>query len=195
MVIIMKIITISREFGSGGRYIGEQAAKKLGYKFYDKDIIGRIAEETGLAEDFIETIGEYAPSKSIFAYSFSGRTSSGMSVEDYLNSVQRKIILDIAAGGPCVIVGRCADYILRGTDGCVNVFIHGNEDAKIKRITELYGLSEQEAKKLARDTDKRRSVNYNYYTEQRWGDVKNYTITLNSSLIGIEKCIELITSL
>ena len=190
-----RIITISREFGSGGRYIGKQVAEQLGIEFYDKEIIGKIAEKTGLAEDFIEKVGEYAPSKSIFAYSLAGRTSFGVSVEDYLNSVQRKIILDIAEQQPCVIVGRCADYILRERTDCINIFIHGNVEQKTERIVKLYNVSETEAQKLMKDMDKKRSVNYSYYTDQKWGNVKNYMMTLNSSEIGIEKCADLIASL
>ncbi|MGN0108135.1 MAG: AAA family ATPase [Hominilimicola sp.] len=190
-----KIITISREFGSGGRYIGEKLAEKLGFKFCDKEIIAKIAEETGLAEEFIKKTAEYAPKKNIFAYAFSGRTIEGESVEDYLNSVQRKIILEFAEKKPCVIVGRGADYILRDREDCVNIFIHGNMPQKIKRIVDIYNVSEAEAKKLIKETDKKRSINYNYYTSQKWGDVKNYTMTLNSSEIGIDRCVEIISQL
>ena len=129
-----KIITISREFGSGGRFIGEEIAKKLGYEFYDKTIIGKIAEETGFSEKFIEEKAEYAPTKNIFSYAFVGRNSSGMSIEDYLNSIQRKIILDAVEKGPCVIVGRCDDYILKDREDCVNVFIHVEMKNKLERI-------------------------------------------------------------
>ncbi len=190
-----RIITISREFGSGGRYIGEQVAKRLGISYYDKELIGRIAEESGLAKEFIEKVGEYAPSKSIFAYSFAGRSRAGVSVEDYLNSVQRKIILDIAEKEPCVIVGRCADYILRERTDCSNIFIHGNEKQKTERIVKLYDVSVIQAKKLMKEADKKRSLNYSFYTERNWGETKNYTMTLNSSELGIEKCIDLICSL
>lgn len=190
-----KIITISREFGSGGRYIGENVAKKLGIKFYDKEIIEKIAEKTGLSNEFIEKAGEYAPSKSIFAYSFTARYKSGMSVDDYLNNVQSKLIIEIAENEPCVIVGRCADYILRERTDCVNVFIHGNIQQKVKRITELYSVSEAEAKKMIKEMDKKRSINYRYYTDREWGELKNYTMALNSSDIGIGKCIDIISNL
>lgn len=187
-----RIITISREFGSGGRYIGQKVAEKLGYKYYDKELIGKIAEESGLSEKFIEKAGEYAPVKSIFAYSFSGRDRTGISVEDYLNSVQRKLILEIAENEKCVIIGRCADYILRNRQDCINVFIHGNMPQKIERIVKLHGVSEEEAKKMIKDTDKKRRINYNYYTDRKWGEMKNYTFALNSSEIGADKCVDLI---
>lgn len=190
-----KIITISREFGSGGRYIGECVAEKLGFQYYDKAIMERIAEETGLAKEFIEKAGEYAPAKNMFAYAFVGRDSAGMSMQDYLNNIQRKIILEIAEKGPCVIVGRCADYILRDRKDCVNIFIHGNMPQKLNRIMELYQVTESKAEKDIKDTDKKRSINYKYYTGRDWGKMKNYTMTLNSSDVGIDKCVDIIASL
>lgn len=190
-----RIITISREFGSGGRFIGEEIAKKLGYEFYDKTIIGKIAEETGFSEKFIEEKAEYAPTKNIFSYAFVGRNSSGMSIEDYLNSVQRKIILDIVERGPCVIVGRCADYILKDREDCANVFIHGEMKNKLERIERIYNLSTKEAEKLIQETDRKRSINYKYYTEQIWGKSQNYTLTLNSSKLGYDKVIDIICNL
>lgn len=190
-----KVITISREFGSGGRVIGEAVAKKLGYKYYDKDIIEKVAEETGFSKEFIEKRGEYANSKNIFAYAFSGRDASGMSIEDYVFNAQRKIVLDIASEGNAIIVGRCADYILRENKDVINIFIIGNMDKKIERIMKLYSLNESDAKKLIKDMDKKRSINYNYYTDQVWGKSHNYAMTLNSSLIGMEQCIDIIAGL
>lgn len=190
-----RIITISREFGSGGRFIGKEVASRLGIGFFDKDIIAKVAEETGLAESFIEKKGEYAPGKSFFAYAFVSRDSSGRSLDDHLYAAQQKIILDIAEKESCVIVGRCADFILREHENCVNVFIHGMEDAKKKRIMELYGKSEKEAAKLLHDVDKKRGINYEYYTDQIWGKTQNYTLTLNSTKLGYEKCIDIICNL
>ena len=190
-----KIITISREFGSGGRFIGEEIAKKLGYEFYDKTIIGKIAEETGFSEKFIEEKAEYAPTKNIFSYAFVGRNSSGMSIEDYLNSIQRKIILDAVEKGPCVIVGRWAVYILKDREDCVTVFIHGEMKNKLERIERIYNLSTKEAEKLIQETDRKRSINYKYYTEQIWGKSQNYTLTLNSSKLGYDKVIDIICNL
>lgn len=101
----------------------------------------------------------------------------------------------LAEEGNCVIVGRCADYILRDRQDCVNVFIHGNTPQKIERIVKLYNVSEAEAKKLIKDTDKKRAINYNYCTDRKWGRLKNYSLALNSSELGIDKCIELISAL
>lgn len=190
-----RIITISREFGSGGRAIGEAVAKQLGVTFYDKNFIAEIAEKSGLSKEFIEKKGEYSPLKNIFSYAFVGRDSSGNSLDDYLYSIQRDTILDLADKESCVIVGRCADFILKGRTDCMNVFIHGEEHEKLLRIQSLYHKSEAEAKKLMHETDKKRSVHYKYYTEQEWGRAANYTVSLNSSQLGYETCIETIISL
>ena len=190
-----KIITISREFGSGGRYIGKQLAERLGISFYDKDIILKTAEETGLSKSFIEQQGEYSPLKSTFAYAFVGRDATGASMDDYVFNAQRKIILELAEKEDCVIVGRCADVILKDMEGCVNVFIHGKRQEKIERIKKLYGKSEEEAVKLMKEMDKKRAINYKYNTDQEWGCAKNYTMCLNSSALGYEKCIEMIAGL
>ena len=189
-----KIITISRELGSGGKYIGELVSKKLGIPFYDKEIMEKVAEETGFVDQFIERISEYAPSKNIFAYAFVGRSASGESIEDYINNIQRKIILDIAEKSPCVIVGRSADYILKDKHDTLNVFICGDIEEKKKRLSSLRGITEEEAEKLMKETDKKLSINYKYYTGQTWGNIKNYTMVLNSTKIGVEKCADIIVS-
>lgn len=195
MVSMNKIVTISREFGSGGRFIGEQLAKRLGIQFYDKKIISEVAEKTGLAEEFIEQKGEYAHLKNIFTYGLIGRNQNGESIDDILYAAQREILIDAVKKGPCVIVGRNADYIFKDYKECINVYICGNMKEKIARISKLYDKTEEEAKKLIHDIDKRRSVNYKYYTERQWGLSKNYTISLNSSEIGYEKCIDIIEEL
>ena len=183
-----RIITISREFGSGGRFIGEEVAKKLGIAYYDKNIIGQIAEKSGLSPEYIQENAELSPKKGLFAYAFSGRDITGKSVEDMVYEAQRKVILDLAGKEPCVIIGRNADFILKDRDDVLNVFIHGDMPEKIQRITHLYNVGEQEAVKMMADTDKRRMANYNFYTEQNWGKASNYTLCLNSSEIGYDKC-------
>lgn len=190
-----KIITISREFGSGGRFIGKQLAEKLGIAFYDKDIIAKVAGETGFSEEFVEQKAEHSPAKNIFAYAFVGRNSAGMSIDDYLYTTQRKIILDIAEKESCVIVGRCADYILKDRRDVLNVFIHGEQQEKTKRICQLYQKTEKEALAMMKDMDKKRSINYEYYTDHKWGNVKNYDATLNSSTFGYERCVEMIVEM
>ena len=183
-----RIITISREFGSGGRYIGEEVAKKLGIAYYDKDIIGQIAEKSGLSPEYIQKNAELSPKKGLFAYAFSGRDITGKSVEDMVYEAQRKVILEIAEKESCVIIGRNADFILKDREDVLNVFIHGDMPEKIKRICKLYDVTETDAVKMINDTDKRRRTNYNFYTEQKWGMADNYTLSLNSSKLGYDMC-------
>lgn len=190
-----KIITISREFGSGGRFIGEETAKKLGIAFYDREIIAKVADDLGLSEKYVADRGEYAPSKNIFSYAFIGRDINGNSIADQIYSYQQKIIKELAANEPCVIVGRSADYILSGRDDVLNVFIQGNKADKIVRIKEIYSKSDDEAARMIKDTDKKRSVNYRYCTDQEWGNRKNYDIVLNSSTLGYDNCIDVISRL
>ena len=183
-----RIITISREFGSGGRFIGEEVAKKLGIAYYDKNIIGQIAEKSGLSPEYIQENAELSPKKGLFAYAFSGRDITGKSVEDMVYEAQRNIILELAEKEPCVIIGRNADYILKDRDDALNVFIHGDMLEKIQRISQLYRVTEQESGKMMADTDKRRRTNYNFYTDQNWGKASNYTLCLNSSELGYDRC-------
>lgn len=187
-----RIITISREFGSGGRFIGEEVAKKLGIAYYDKNIISQIAEESGLSSEYIQESAELSPKKGLFAYAFAGRDITGKSIEDIVYEAQRKVILELAEKESCVMVGRNADFILQDRDDVLNVFIHGNMPEKTQRISRLYNVSEQEAVKMMADVDKRRMINYNFYTEQRWGKASNYTLCLNSSQLGYERCEEII---
>ena len=183
-----RIITISREFGSGGRFIGEEVAKKLGIAYYDKNVINEIAEKSGLSPEYIQENAELSPKKGLFAYAFSGRDITGKSVEDMVYEAQRNIILELAEKEPCVIIGRNADYILKDRDDVLNVFIHGDMPEKIQRITGLYNVKEKEAVKMMADTDKRRRTNYNFYTDQNWGKASNYTLCLNSSQLGYDRC-------
>ena len=183
-----RIITISREFGSGGRFIGEEVAKKLGVAYYDKDIIGKIAEQSGLSPEYIEENAELSPKKGLFAYAFSGRDITGKSVGDMVYEAQRKIIMEIAEKESCVIIGRNADFILKDRNDVLNVFIHGDMPEKTQRIIDLYNVEEKEAVKMMADTDKRRMTNYNFYTEQKWGKASNYTLCLNSSQLGYDRC-------
>ena len=187
-----RIITISREFGSGGRFIGEDVAKKLGFAYYDKDMIGQVAEKSGLSPEYIQKNAELSLKKCVFAYAFSGRDITGKSVEDMVYEAQRKVILEIAEKEDCVIIGRNADFILKDRDDVLNVFIHGDMPEKVQRICKLYHVSEEDAAKMIHDTDKRRRTNYNFYTEQKWGMACNYSISLNSSQLGYDMCEQII---
>lgn len=194
-----KIITISREFGSGGRTIGRMVAEKLGIPFYDKELVDQIALESGFAPNFIEEHGEHAPGKSIFSYAFAHQSApgvfNGLSTADFLWNVQCNVILQLAEKGPCVIVGRNADYILKDRTDCLHTFIHANADFRADRIVRLYGESEKSPLSRLQEKDKRRSVNYNHYTGRTWGIAQNYDICLDSSTLGIENCVNIILSI
>ena len=183
-----RIITISREFGSGGRFIGEEVAKKLGITYYDKNIISEIAEKSGLSPEYIQESAELSPKKGLFAYALAGRDITGKSIEDMVYEAQRKVILELAEKESCVIIGRNADFILRDRNDVLNVFIHGDMPEKIQRISQLYHVREQDAVKMIADIDKRRMTNYNFYTDQKWGKASNYTLCLNSSQLGYDRC-------
>ena len=187
-----RIITISREFGSGGRFIGEEVAKKLGIAYYDKEMIGQIAEQAGLSSEYVRENAELSPKKGWFAYAFSGRDITGKSVEDMVYEAQRKVIMEIAEKENCVIIGRNEDFILKDRKDVLNVFIHGSIPEKVRRICSLYNVTEVDAIKMINDIDKRRRTNYNFYTEQKWGMAENYTMSLNSSVLGYDLCQKII---
>ena len=194
-----KIITISREFGSGGRTIGHLVAEKLGIPFYDKELVDQIALETGFAPKFVEENGEHAPGSSRLAYAFAAQgvpgVMHGLSTADFLWNIQCNVILQLAEKGPCVIVGRNADYILKDRTDCLHAFIHASMDYRADRIVRLYGESEKSPQARLTEKDKRRKVNYQHYTGQTWGMANNYDICLDSGVIGIEKCAEIIVEL
>ena len=191
-----KIITISREFGSGGRTIGREVAKQLDIPFYDKELVDQIAVGSGFAPSFVEEHGEH--SRSRFAYAFSHQAvpgvMNGMSTADFLWSIQCSVIMDLADKGPCVIVGRNADYILKDRDDVLNVFIHADLDFRADRIVRLYGESEKSPEARLQDKDKRRRINYQHYTGRTWGMSTNYDLCLSSSTLGLERCIDMIVS-
>lgn len=194
-----KIITISREFGSGGRTIGHLVAEKLGIPFYDKDLVDHIALESGFAKHYVEEHGEHAPGSSIFSYAFTHQgvpnVMHGMSTADFLWNVQCNVILQLADKGPCVIVGRNADYILKDREDCLHAFIHADKAFRADRIVRLYGESEKSPNARLQEKDKRRRVNYHHYTGRTWGASHNYDVCLNSSTLGVENCAEIIVSL
>lgn len=190
-----RIITISREFGSGGRTIGKQTAERLGIPCYDQELIEKIEEKSGFAKEFIAERGEYTLRGGWLANAFADRSLNGLSVQDYLWTLQRKTIMELAEEGPCVIVGRCADYILEGKANLLKVFIHASIESRAKRIVEKYGESDASPEKRLRDKDIRRSSYYRFYTDVEWGIAKNYDIALDSGTLGIDRCVEIITSL
>ena len=154
-----------------------------------------ISAESGFAEDYIRDRSEYSPHTSWIANAFSERSFSGVNNQDAIWMLQRKIILDLAAQGPCVIVGRCADYILRNVADCLRVFIHADFDKRAERIVEVYGETDVPTEKRLRDKDKRRAAYYQFYTDTKWGLAQNYHISLDSGTIGIDRCVELLADL
>lgn len=194
-----KIITVSRQFGSGGRSIAKMIADELGYTYYDSELTRLVAEETGFDPTYIADAGEYAPGRSILSYAL-GTSSphiSGqhMNASDYLWSTQSRIISEIADKGNCVIVGRCADYILRDRDDCLNVFIHANDEYRAKRIVELYGVRDKSPRKRLEEKDAKRRTNYKYFTGREWGETENYHVALDSSALGSELCVKVVAEI
>lgn len=188
-----RVITISREFGSGGRTIGKKVAEQLGIPCYDAEIIQEMVKETGFTPEYVKEAGEYTPGN-FLSSAFSNRLF-GPTNEDILWEHQYKVITELAQKGPCVIVGRCADYILQDKADCLKVFIHADMDFRARRIVEVYGEREQSPEERLRDKDKRRAAYHRFYTDMKWGYAQNYHLTLNSGVLGIDQCVKIITSL
>lgn len=187
----LMIITITREFGSGGRTIAKKLAEKLGYAYYDYEIVQQIAQESGFAKEYIEENGEDASSTSTFGFIWN---NYGYNLSDELYIAQRNVICELADKGNCVIVGRCSDYILRDRKDVLNVFIHADFEYRKNRVVSVYGQNEFAPDKRIKDKDKRRIAYYKYYTDRKWADAKNYQLCLDSGVLGIDKCVEIIES-
>ena len=193
-----RIITISREFGSGGHSIGQKVAEKLNLKFYDRALLEKIAQETGLSEEYIKN-SEYAPVKNSLLFDLVVNRSLTNSTEpspaDMVYFAQTKIIREIAEREGCVIVGRCSDYILRDRKDALHVFIYADVDSRSKRILERYGESEKPILKRIEDKDARRKIYYGHYTDRPWGVPQNYHVSLSSSALGEDACVNTIVNL
>ena len=188
-----RIITISREFGSGGRTIGRKVAEKLGIPCYDAELIQKIAQESGFTENYIKEAGEYAPG-GFLASALSNR-AFGPTNEDYLWNIQYQVITDLAEKESCVIVGRCADYILKDKADCLTVFIHADMDFRANRIVSVYGEREESPEQRLKDKDTRRAAYHRFYTNMKWGRAQNYHLCLDSGVLGIDKCVETICNM
>ena len=182
------VITIAREYGSGGRYVGRLIADKLGIKFYDKDFIEKLAQETGLSEEYIEA-NEQKMSK--FS-NFNNGYYIGLNNSDDLFLKESELIKELADKESSVIIGRCADFILKDRKDVLKVFIYSNMEDKVKRATEIYGFDKIKSEKEIKRIDKLRSNHYKHYTEKEWKDYSNYDICINSDKLGVEKSAELI---
>ena len=191
-----RIITISRQFGSGGRTVGREVAQKLGIPCYDHELIERLAEESGFAKEYIKNESEYRPFGSRLASALNvGTGFDPLTNQDRLWIAPKRMILELGAKESCVIVGRCADAILEDQADCLRVFIHASFEQRAKRIVEVYGETEVPTERRLRDKDKRRISYYQYYTDRTWGDINNYDVALDAGRLGIDKCVEIIAGL
>lgn len=193
------IITIGRQFGSGGREIGNKIATDLGIKLYDKEMLDRAAKESGICQELFESHDEkptnsflYSLVMDTYSLGYSSGTYSDMPINHKVFLAQFDAIKKMADEGPCILVGRCADYALENYDNCVSVFIHADLDARIRRIARIYDLTDAKAKEMIIKTDKKRGSYYNYYTNKRWADAESYELCISSSALGVEGAAEVI---
>ncbi len=194
------IITIGREYGSGGREIGQKLAQRLGVSFYDKELIAIAAKESGMSKELFEGLDEKPTNSLLYSlstgmYMMGGPVSPMMEapLNDRIFGIQTKIIRELAAKGGCVFIGRCADYVLREDPDGVHVFLHAPLAYRTQRISRAYQISEEKAEDSIRKMDKRRASYYNFYTGQKWSDCKNYHLTIDTS-IGADQTVDLIES-
>jgi cytidylate kinase len=194
-----KIITVSREFGSGGRSIAKMIAERLGYAYCDNSVITGVAREHGLSEVFVKEYGEYAVSKNPLVFDFSidgaNRFDAGLSIYDQLFIFQHRYITELAEKEPCVIVGRCADFVLQDRTDCIHAFFYADMDFRINRIANSTGEQFANPEKHLKEMDERRKTYYRHYTGRRWGEAKNYHLCLHTGVIGIERCADIVVEL
>ena len=194
------IVTIGREFGSGGKDIGDALAEKLGVKCYDKELLKHAAQESGFCEEIFEHQDEKPTSSFLYSLVMDTYSISGYSNIPFLDMplnhrvflAQFDAIKKICEKESCVVVGRCADYALMGRENCLNVFIHADNTYRVKRVADRLSISEQKAKDLIQKMDKQRSSYYNYYTSKKWGRAQSYHLCLDSSILGVDGCVEMI---
>ncbi|MFR8002011.1 MAG: AAA family ATPase [Hydrogeniiclostridium sp.] len=197
--MLQSVITIARQYGSGGRTIGKKLAESLNIPFYDKELIAMAAKKSGLSQEVFEKADEKATSSLLYSlvmgtYNFGSHfsTVSDMPINDRLFMIQSDIIQHAALEGSCVIVGRCADYVLREHPHCFHVFIRAEHDDRVKRIVEEYGDPAAKADDLLQKKDKQRANYYNFYSNKKWADMNNYDLVVNSSLFGIDGSVDVI---
>ena len=193
------IITIGRQLGSGGKLIGKLVAEKLGYKFYDKDVLAEIAKSTGLSSNLFEGIDDKPTNSFLYALVMGVQSGKGLYYQyndvlngDNLFKIQSDLIKDLASKDDCVFVGRCADYILRKSENLTKIFCYADTSFRIKTIIDRTGVSEKEASSAVSKADKRRSNYYNFYTNQTWGNMENYDLAINTATLSREDATELI---
>lgn len=188
-----KVITISRQYGSGGCEVGRKVAKLLDIPYYDKTIIDVTAKESGFAPEYIELAEQTTTASFLYNLAVNGMYTQPLT--DQLFAAECRVIKSLADNGPCVIVGRCSDFVLKEFCPCFNVFIHADDKFRIDRISDFDGISKEDAAKLIHQKDKTRSKHYRYYTDKVWGMAINYDLTLNTAVCGIDTAAELIAKL
>ena len=195
------IITISREFASGGRFIGEKLAAQLGIPFFDKTIIQMAAEKSGLSPEFIEQSEEKASNSFLFNLATTAQSSSNFMLQydtpvtDKAFFAQAAVIRELAAKDSCVIVGRCADHVLREEEKLVKIFVFGTLEDRVRRAVDKYGVSAHGAEEKIKKIDKSRSNYYKYYTGEPWGAVKNFDLAINSTFTGLDGAVSIIKTM
>ena len=195
-----KIYTIGREFGSGGREVGEKLAAKLGIKLYDKELLQQAAKDSGFCEEIFENHDEKPTNSFLYSLVMDTYSVSGYSAAPFLDMplnhkvfmAQFETIKKIAEKESCVIVGRCADYALSDNPDCINIFIHADLDVCIKNVSRNLNITENKARDIINKTDKQRASYYNYYTSKKWGDSKSYNLSLDAGKLGTDNCVEMI---
>ena len=195
-----KIYTIGREFGSGGREVGEKLAAKLGIKLYDKELLQQAAKDSGFCEGIFENHDEKPTNSFLYSLVMDTYSVSGYSAAPFLDMplnhkvflAQFETIKKIAEKESCVIVGRCADYALSDNPDCINIFIHADLDVRIKNVSRNLNITENKARDIINKTDKQRASYYNYYTSKKWGDSKSYNLSLDAGKLGTDNCVEMI---
>lgn len=195
-----KIYTIGREFGSGGREVGEKLAQKLGIKLYDKELLQQAAKDSGFCEEIFENHDEKPTNSFLYSLVMDTYSVSGYSAAPFLDMplnhkvflAQFETIKKIAEKESCVIVGRCADYALSDNPDCINVFIHADLEVRIKNVSKNLNITENKARDIINKTDKQRASYYNYYTSKKWGDSKSYNLSLDAGKLGTDNCVEMI---
>ena len=195
-----KIYTIGREFGSGGREVGEKLAAKLGIKLYVKELLQQAAKDSGFCEEIFENHDEKPTNSFLYSLVMDTYSVSGYSAAPFLDMplnhkvflAQFETIKKIAEKESCVIVGRCADYALSDNPDCINIFIHADLDVRIKNVSRNLNITENKARDIINKTDKQRASYYNYYTSKKWGDSKSYNLSLDAGKLGTDNCVEMI---
>lgn len=190
------IITISRQYGSGGRFIAKKLAEKLGVDYYDNELITMAAKESGYSEAIFEKAEQLSTHSFLYSLSMFGSVDGiyGLPLADKVYIAQSDIIKKCADKGPCVIVGRCSDYVLKEYDNVINFFIYSDEEHKVDRAVKYYGLDAEKASSELKKKDKKRANYYNYYTSQTWGAYENYHMSINSDAVGIDAAVDILAA-